>query len=370
MSTLSRKRWIVHHLLAAGETSVWYGEPGSGKSVLIEDLGLHVAAGRTWHGRQVSQGAVLYVALERAAVVARRAIAFGMRARLSRAAAVRHGARAARFPRPKIAAEIVATLDDLAHRHGCEPALIIVDTVSRALCGGDEKSPEGHGPAGRRHGAHPGASACTRLTHHQPVEKERMRGHGALLGAVDTTVHVTKSGASRLAEVVKSRDHEEGQRVAFTLKSVIVDQDEYGDPITAPVVVEEQARRRRCANVEAPPKGPPSSRSTRSARPSTSSARCRRLPTMFRRRPRPSPSTSGATTPTAAGFGRRQAPRPPAAFNAPSNLFPPAVWSELGALRMAGMNGRALRRHTKRHTPKGVCLCALCAPNKRGRHDE
>ena len=79
------------------------------------------------------------------------------------------------------------------------------------------------------------------LTHHQPAEKERMRGHGALLGAVDTTVHITKTTAGRLAEVVKSSDHEEGQRVAFFLKGVTVDTDEQGDPITAPVVIEAMA---------------------------------------------------------------------------------------------------------------------------------
>ena len=80
-----------------------------------------------------------------------------------------------------------------------------------------------------------------RMTHHQPAEKERMRGHGALLGAVDTTLHVSKNGASRIAEVVKSSDHEEGQRIAFTLKSVTIDQDDgYGDPVTAPVMVEDE----------------------------------------------------------------------------------------------------------------------------------
>ena len=77
------------------------------------------------------------------------------------------------------------------------------------------------------------------LTHHQPAEKERMRGHGALLGAVDTTIHVTKIGnrpAGRGGQ--ESSDHEEGQRIAFSLKSVTIGQDEHGDPITAPVVVE------------------------------------------------------------------------------------------------------------------------------------
>jgi len=65
-----------------------------------------------------------------------------------------------------------------------------------------------------------------------------MRGHGALLGAVDTTIHVTKTTAGRLAEVVKSGDHEEGQGGAFFLNSVTVGTDEQGDPIIAPVVVE------------------------------------------------------------------------------------------------------------------------------------
>ena len=80
--------------------------------------------------------------------------------------------------------------------------------MSRALCGGDENSPKDI----------------------------------ALLGAVDTTVKVTNTNGMRLAEVEKSSDHEEGQRIAFTLKSVTVDQDDgYGDPITAPVVIQDHA---------------------------------------------------------------------------------------------------------------------------------
>ena len=128
MSTASRKAWCVHHLLGLGETSIWYGEPGSGKSVLVGDLGLHVAAGRTWHGRQVKQGAVLYVALERAAVVARRSIA--LRAELALGSVPFALARGPLDLRePQTALDIVATIARLAERHGCEPALVIVDTV-------------------------------------------------------------------------------------------------------------------------------------------------------------------------------------------------------------------------------------------------
>jgi hypothetical protein len=241
MSTVSNKRWLVHHLLAAGEVSVPYGEPGSGKSVLAEDIGLHVAAGLPWHGRKVLRSAVLYVALERAAVVARRAIAFGREHGLVAAALPFKMVRGPLdFRDPQTAAGIVATIADLATRYQCEPGLVIVDTVSRALCGGDENSPKDMGQLIANLGRIQGDTDIhLLLTHHQPQERERMRGHGALLGAVDTTLHVTKSATGRLAEMVKSSDHEEGQRIAFSLRSVTIGEDEYGDAVTAPVVVEE-----------------------------------------------------------------------------------------------------------------------------------
>ena len=176
---------------------------------------------------------------------ARRAIAWGLEHGLSREQLPFKVIRGPLdFRDPQVAADIVATLEDLARRHGCEAGLIIVDTVSRALCGGDENCPKDMGALIANIGRIQSAIGVhIALTHHQPVDgKERMRGHGALLGAVDTTVHVVNKDGTRLAEVVKSSDHEEGQRIAFTLKSVIIDQDDgYGDPVTAPVVVEDQA---------------------------------------------------------------------------------------------------------------------------------
>ena len=64
-----------------------------------------------------------------------------------------------------------------------------------------------------------------------------MRGHGALLGAMDTTVHVVKADSVRTATVVKANDSEEGERVAFTLDSVVIAKGSDGVDTTAPVVV-------------------------------------------------------------------------------------------------------------------------------------
>ena len=69
MDATSRKDWLVQGLLGAGDGSAWYGIPGCGKSAIGQDLAMHIAGGREWHGRQVKRGAVLYVALERKQVV-------------------------------------------------------------------------------------------------------------------------------------------------------------------------------------------------------------------------------------------------------------------------------------------------------------
>jgi hypothetical protein len=73
------KEWLVKGLLGHGEASAFYGKPGDRKSVLVQDLCMHVAAGWPWHDRPVRRGAVVYIALERRKLVERRALAFRQR---------------------------------------------------------------------------------------------------------------------------------------------------------------------------------------------------------------------------------------------------------------------------------------------------
>ena len=144
LEATSRKEWLVQNLLGAGDASAVYGVPGCGKSVLVEDMGLHIAAGREWHGHTVRQGAVLYVALERKALVERRAIAFR----------VRHGdsdlpfaviGGVYDFRAPKAVSEILKVAQEVEVETGQTIVLIVIDTISRALCGGDENSPKDMG---------------------------------------------------------------------------------------------------------------------------------------------------------------------------------------------------------------------------------
>jgi hypothetical protein len=234
LSPDANKEWLITGLLGHTELSVVYGHPGSGKSVFVEDAALRIAAGWEVHGRPVRRGAVLYVALERFSLVKRRAIAFRVKHGLSDLPfAIIGGVLDLRDAAQ--AQAVVAVAKEVEAATGEAIVLVIIDTLSRALAGGDENSPKDMGAIvksaaiiGQGTGAH------VQFVHHMPKESESMRGHGALLGAADTTILVSKGASVRTAEVIKANDSQEGEQLAFTLESVQVGAD---GETTAPVVV-------------------------------------------------------------------------------------------------------------------------------------
>jgi len=234
----ARKEWQVADILGVGEFSTFFGEPGSGKSVLVGDLLLHAAANRDWHQRKIRGGLSVYLALERASVVIRRALAFRVRTDLVNLPfALVSGP--INFLDAAVAQQIVDTVHRMEDETGVGLVLLGVDTVSAALCGGDENSPRDMGAfvATIRRIQAGVPSAHVVAVHHQPHDAPRLRGHGALLGAVDTTVEVSgKEGGTRTAIVRKQNDGMEGEQVVFMLESTVIHEDEAGTT-TAPIVV-------------------------------------------------------------------------------------------------------------------------------------
>lgn len=244
IATAPQKRMLVSKLLGTGELSCCYAGPGSGKSILVTDLAAHVALGWDWHGRRVQHGAVLYVAAERARLVERRLAAFRKHHGVDdMPLAIVSGAIDLRS-KADHAAEIVLHARDLREDTGLDVALIAIDTVSRVLAGGDENSPKDMGALVANVSAIQEATgAHVLLIHHVPKDGGGMRGHGALLGAVDTSISIERNGELRTASIVKTNDGDEGQSVSFELASVTLYTDpETGEETAAPVVVPTSAK--------------------------------------------------------------------------------------------------------------------------------
>jgi AAA domain len=235
LKTSASKCWLVHQMLGHGEASTFYGSPGCGKGVIIEDMCLHIAAGRDWHGRAVLRGAVVYIALERKKLVERRAIAFRKKHRLENLPfAIVGGVHD--FRDPTTVARIADICGEIEKITGARVVLIVIDTLSRALAGGDENSPKDMGAVVNSTSLlQEKTKAHVLWVHHMPHDGDRMRGHGALLGAMDTTVHVSKSASGRTATVVKANDSEEGESIAFDLESVEIGDDGTTAPVVIPI---------------------------------------------------------------------------------------------------------------------------------------
>ena len=132
--------WAVDGVLLDGGFSVLFGPAGQFKSFLALDLGLHLAAGRSWHCRNVEQGGVIYVCAEGSAGLGRRIAAWLQH----------HGLDASAVAGFKVVTEPVVPFADAATfieavKAQAEPGglplrLVILDTLSRCFVGGDENS--------------------------------------------------------------------------------------------------------------------------------------------------------------------------------------------------------------------------------------
>jgi hypothetical protein len=235
-----RKRWLVRNFLGVAEMSAIYGMPGTAKSALAGDLGAHVAANLPWFGRQVSQGAVLYIAAERAAVVGRRMAAWRLHHGIDDIPLGIVAKTIDLRSNRKDADAVIECCEHLQKRFGQDPRLVLVDTVSRVLAGGDENAPRDMGAlvANLAH-VQECSGAHVLVIHHVPQGQLRLRGHGSLLGSMDTTVSLEKSSSGSVAATIdKNNDGPEGQTIAFCLKAVELYHDpETGETTTAPVVM-------------------------------------------------------------------------------------------------------------------------------------
>lgn len=232
---------FVGGVLAEGSAAVVYGESNSGKSFWTLDLALHIAAGRAWNGRRVTQGGVLYVAMEGATGFRNRVAAWRDHTGTHNDKVLFAAIPAALNLREEAdAKELIATAKDAAEHWGQPVKLIVIDTVSRALAGGDENSPVDMGALVRMVDLiRKETGACVVLIHHSGKDGAKgARGHSLLRAAVDTEIEIKASeDGAATATVTKQRDLEKGGRFGFRLERVVVGQNQYGEDVTTAVVM-------------------------------------------------------------------------------------------------------------------------------------
>lgn len=234
-------RDFVQGLLMEGSSAVIYGESNSGKTFWATDLALHIAAGIEWNGRRVEQGGVLYLALE------------GGHGFRNRVAAWKADHDALESPVYFVAIpsqvnlldpnadiqRVIEAAKEAAEKMGVPIKLIVVDTLARAMAGGNENAPEDMGTlVTNTDTIREATGALVAYIHHSGKNQALgARGHSSLRAAIDTEIEVEASdGPARTATVVKQRDMKKGDVFTFTLEVVEVGENRHGEPITTCLV--------------------------------------------------------------------------------------------------------------------------------------
>ncbi len=230
--------YLVKGLLDAGAMSVVYGPSNSGKTFWALDLVYHVAIGAPWRGRRVNQASVLYLAAE------------GGRGLINRVASLKleHGVCDVPLAVKRAGLDLLHDQADLQYildlAYGVKarlpnaPQIIVIDTLSRIMAGGDENSPADMTALIRNMDAiREATGAHITLVHHTGKDTAKgARGHSSLRAATDTEIEVANENGARAALVTKQREHQGGETFAFTLKSVSLGIDMDGDEVTSCVV--------------------------------------------------------------------------------------------------------------------------------------
>lgn len=231
---------FVQGLLTSGGISVVYGESNCGKTFFMTDLSFSVAENIQWRDKRVDGGAVLYVALE------------GIKGLKGRIEAYKRT-----FQRELNNLLVMPCPLDFLDAQGditefiklIESAkadvgdikLIVIDTLARAIGGGDENSGQDMGMLVRHADAIrdiSGSHIC--FVHHSGKDKARgARGHSSLRAAVDTEIEISRTEGADYStvKVVKQRDLEMIQGLDFKLERVELGKNRHGEMTSSCVVI-------------------------------------------------------------------------------------------------------------------------------------
>ena len=227
-------RWRVRGVLPEQGMAVIFGPSGSGKSFLVLDLAMSIAAGAEWFGKRVKAAPVLYCALEGEAGIAGRVSAY-----MATHGAIHGDVRFLLEPLSLLNPVDVDTLGRSIVRAGGGGGVVILDTLNRSAPGADENDSATMGgiiEASKRLQAAIGGLVL--LVHHSGKDSTKgMRGHSSLHAALDAAIEVRRTGEQREWLIHKSKDGADAEGQFFKLKPVEIGHEpEDGEPITSCVI--------------------------------------------------------------------------------------------------------------------------------------
>jgi len=226
--------YLIKGWLGRGQMSVVYGPSNVGKSFFCLDMALCVSASVEWQGSKVKGGPVLYLATEGGNAFQSRCVALRKQYGITDAPlAVRPSPVDLLRPEADLAG-LIELCKQIEADKGEPLSMIVIDTLSRAMAGGDENGPTDMTSfIANADALRDVTGAHIMIVHHSGKDTAKgARGHSSLRAATDTEIELEVEGGLRTATATKQRDLEPQEPFAFNLKVHELGKDEDGDAVT------------------------------------------------------------------------------------------------------------------------------------------
>lgn len=220
ISSLPEPEWLINKILPATAMTTIYGAPGAAKSFWSLDAALSVASGHPFHGAETRAGKVVYSLGEGLRGLKYRIEAWCLAHPTADRELIHENFRvipkAVQLLDANEAAALVNTIEDYG-----DVSLLIIDTLARALVGGDENSA---GDVGRAIAVcdrvRDLCGAATLIVHHTSADGTKARGSTALPGASDAMLKMVKDDIQHVITVscTKMKDGEPFKPMHYNLE--------------------------------------------------------------------------------------------------------------------------------------------------------
>jgi putative DNA primase/helicase len=245
----TRQDYLIKGYLPSSSVTSAYGASGSYKSFLAVSWGCHIATGKPWAGKPVTQGAVIYVVGEGGIGVPRRIRAWEEMLNGGSPIDALFRIDCPIFPASSDSVQqVIKAANDVRTATGMPVRLIILDTLARCFGGSDENAAKDMGAFIQGCDMIKAATLATVLIiHHSGKDQEKgARGSSAFRAALDVEFNVRREGegGALILSCTKMKDAEEPPRQAYDLLPVNLYIDNDGDQISS-LVLDDEGRQVR-----------------------------------------------------------------------------------------------------------------------------
>jgi hypothetical protein len=217
---LPEQQWIIKNVIPNNGFIIVYGEPGSGKSFFALDLGLRISNNIMYHQNieTLKSGICLYLFGEGVCGIKNRVKAWHKYYDIEPNSNFICVPMISNLKNEAECDQFISNCKTLEKKFGDNIALVIVDTLARSSLGIDENSAQEMGMIIHSFDKIKNELDTTvMIIHHSKKGGGGIRGSGSILGAVDTSMKVTKKKDSDIV-TIETEKQKDGPDFNMTFK--------------------------------------------------------------------------------------------------------------------------------------------------------